>query len=198
MPTERHVQTASALIVLQANLASIAFDYLTRQKLAGSSLTYSIVKQLPIIPPDPYHQPCSWNPESTLGAWVAERLLELSYTSLDTTPLARDLGHNGPPFRWDEERRALLRAELDAAYFHLYGLDREDTEYVLDTFRLVRMRDEKQRGEYRTKRLTLDVYDRMAAAIAGGDPFDTVLDPPPGQGPTHPDRDPSNGGTRSP
>jgi hypothetical protein len=25
-----------------------------------------------------------------------------------------------PPFRWNEDRRFLLRAELDAAFFHLY------------------------------------------------------------------------------
>jgi hypothetical protein len=133
---------------------------------------------------------------NTLGSWVTRRVLELSYTAWEMAPLARDLGHDGPPFRWDEERRALLRAELDAAYFHLYGLGRDDTEYVLDTFRLVRMRDEKQHGEYRTKRLILDVYDRMATAIAGGEPFDTLLDPPPGQGLTHPDRDLSDGGAR--
>jgi hypothetical protein len=85
---------------------------------------------------------------------------------------------------------------LDAAYFHLYGVEREDVDYILETFPIVRRKDEARFGEYRTKRLILDVYDRMAAAIAGGDPFDTVLDPPPGHGPTHPDRDPSDGGTR--
>jgi hypothetical protein len=175
--------------VLQANLTSLALDYLARQKLTGVSLTYSIVKQLPVIPPDPYERPCPWDPLILLGKWVACRVLELSYTAWEMAPLAQDLGESGPPFRWNEERRALLRAELDAAYLHLYGLGREDAGYVLDTFRLVRMRDEKQHGEYRTKRLILNAYDRMAAAMTGGDPFGTLLDPPPGDGPTHPDRD---------
>jgi hypothetical protein len=196
LPTIDRSTTIPFPAALQANLTSFALDYFARQKLAGVSLTYSIVKQLPVIPPDPYDQPSSWDPTATLGAWVAIRVLELSYTAWDMAQLARDLGHDGPPFRWNEERRALLRAELDAAYFHLYGLDREDTEYVLDTFRLVRMRDEKQHGEYRTKRLILEVYDRIAAAMAGKDPFDTLLDPPPGRGPTHPDRDLSDGGAR--
>jgi hypothetical protein len=185
-------------VLLQANLSSLSLDYLARQKLSGTHLTFSIVKQLPVLAPGPYDQPSPWNPAAALGTWVAGHVLELSYTAWDMAPLARDLGHDGPPFRWNEDRRALLRAELDAAYFHLYGLDREDTEYVLDTFRLVRIRDEKQHGEYRTKRSILDVYDRMAVAIADGELFDTVLDPPPGQGPTHPDRDPSHGGTRLP
>jgi hypothetical protein len=185
-------------ILLQANLSSLALDYLTRQKLAGTSLKYFIVKQLPVIPPAPYDQPCAWVLGATLAAWVAPRALELSYTAWDMAPMARVLGHHGPPFRWDEERRALLRAELDAAYFHLYGLDREDTEYVLDTFRLVRMRDEKQHGEYRTKRLILDVYDRMAAAVAGKEPFDTLLNPRPGQGPTHPEHAAPDTGARLP
>jgi hypothetical protein len=183
-------------VLLQANLSSFPLDYLTRQKLSGTHLTFAVLKQLPIIPPAPYARPCPWNPGAALSVWAAARVLELSYTAWDMAPLAGDLGHNGPPFRWDEERRALLRAELDAAYFHLYGLDREDTAYVLDTFRLVRMRDEKQHSEYRTKRLILDVYDRMAVAMAGKEPFDTLLDPPPGQGPKHPDRDLSDGGAR--
>ena len=54
--------------------------------------------------------------------WIAIGILELTYTALDMEPFARDLGDDGPPFRWDPERRSLLRAELDAAFFHLYGV----------------------------------------------------------------------------
>ena len=64
----------------------------------------------------------------------------------------------------DEERRFLLRCELDAAFFHLYGLSHDDTDYVMDTFPIVRKNDEKVHGEYRTKRVILEVYDAMAAA----------------------------------
>lgn len=45
---------------------------------------------------------------------------------------ARDLGHDGPPFAWDEDRRAHLRAELDAFYAHAYGLTRDELRYILD------------------------------------------------------------------
>ena len=96
---------------------------------------------------------------------------------------ADDLGDDGPPFKWDEERRALLRAELDAAYFHLYGIEAGDADYILDTFPIVKRKDEQRYGEYRTKRLILEIYDAMAKAIKTGEPYQTILDPPPGQGP---------------
>src|SRR5205823_5231864 len=82
-------------------------------------------------------------------------------------------------FRWDRDRRAVLRAELDAVFFHLYGLGREDVDYVLGTFSVVRDRDVRVHGEYRTKRLILERYDALAEAIATHKPYETVLDPPP-------------------
>jgi len=81
-----------------------------------------------------------------------------------------------------------LLAELDAAFFHLYGVERDDVDYVLDKFPIVKRKDEVRYGEYRTKRLILEVYDRMAEAIRTGEPYQTILDPPPGQGPRHPAR----------
>ncbi len=44
------------------------------------------------------------------------------------------LPRKSSPFRWDEERRLLLRAEFAAAFFHFYGLNRDDTAYIPDTF----------------------------------------------------------------
>ena len=76
-------------------------------------------------------------------------------------PFARDCGYNGPPFAWDEERRFRLRCELDAAYFHLYQIQREDVEYIMDTFPIVQRKDEQKNGEYRTKRVILEIYDTM-------------------------------------
>jgi hypothetical protein len=56
----------------------------------------------------------------------------------------------------------------------------------MDTFKVVRQKDEQAHGEYRTKRLILDRYDAMADAIRTGKPYQTPLDPPPGHGPRHP------------
>ncbi len=89
------------------------------------------------------------------------------------------MGWSGPPFRWDAARRALLRAELDAAFFHLYGLCRDDADYVLDTFPIVRKHDEKEHGEFRTKRLVLEAYDALAEAARTGRAYVSRLTPPP-------------------
>jgi len=94
-------------------------------------------------------------------------------------PFARDCGYDGPPFRWDAARRFLLRCELDAAFFLLYGIGRDDADYILDTFPVVRRRDEQEHGEYRTKRVILEIYGRMVEATGTGTPYQTILDPPP-------------------
>jgi hypothetical protein len=113
--------------------------------------------------------------------WIICRALELTYTAWDLQQFAQDCGYAGPPFHWDEERRFVLRAELDAAFFHLYGLNQDDTAYILDTFPIVRRKDEqKYNGEYRTKTTILSIYDEMSKAIATGIPFKTHLDPLPG------------------
>jgi hypothetical protein len=161
------------------NLSSFALDYAARQKLAGVNLNYYIFKQLPVLHPSTYAAPTPWSPASTLRDWLLPRVLELTYTAWDLEPFARDVGWDGPPFRWDPARRFLLRAELDAAFFHLYGLSRDDTAYILDTFPIVRKNDEKAHGEYRTKRVILEVYDAMADATRTGTLYPTRLDPPP-------------------
>ncbi|SCL16233.1 Methyltransferase domain-containing protein [Micromonospora nigra] len=146
--------------LLQANLSSYVLDYIVRQKLSGSSLGFFLFKQLPVLPLKIYSESAPWTRAGEhLDAWVTCRILELTYTAHDLAPYARDLGYEGPPFRWDPARRELLRAELDAAYFHLYGIGREDVDYIMETFKVVRQKDEAAHGEYRTKRLILDRYD---------------------------------------
>jgi len=123
-----------------------------------------------------------------LSSWVLAHVLELSYTSRRLRPYASDLGDDGPPFHWDPDRRALLRADLDAGFLHIYGLDRVEAEHVLDSFFVTRKYEEKDLGEFRTKRLVLDAYDRMAEAIAdGGTGWKPLADPPAGHGPRHPE-----------
>ena len=58
--------------------------------------------------------------------FITPRVLELSYTSHAMRLWAEDLGHQGPPFAWDDERRAQLRAELDAFFAMKYGLSRDE------------------------------------------------------------------------
>jgi hypothetical protein len=119
---------------------------------------------------------CSWD------EWTVARVLELTYTAYDLQNFAEDCGYTGEPFRWDEERRFLLRCELDAAYFHLYGIGREDVDYILDTFPIVRRKDEQAHGEYLTRRIILEIYDEMRWAMESGAVYQTRLDPPPANG----------------
>ncbi|ALG06924.1 hypothetical protein [Kibdelosporangium phytohabitans] len=169
---------------LQANLSSLVLDYSARQKHIGVHLNFHVVKQLPVLEPAAYDARTPWQPDQSLGEWISMRVLELSYTAWDMQPYARDLGDDGPPFQWNEERRAQLRAELDAAYLQLYGLDRSDAEHVIDSFFVLRKNEERQYGEFRTRRLVLAAYD----AIAEGE-FVSPLDPAPGLGLRHPGRD---------
>lgn len=173
-------------VLLGAIAASLIFDYAVRQKFAGSNMQYFIVKQIACPPPDQFHAAAPWRHSASLARWLTPYLLELQYTSRRIKPYAEDLGDAGPPFQWDTERRALLRADLDAGFLHIYGLDRNDAEHVLDSFPVVRKYEERDFGEFRTKRLVLDSYDRMAEAIAnGGKGWKPLADPPAGQGPRH-------------
>ena len=152
---------------LLANLNSFAFDYVARQKVQATHLTWYTVEQLPVIVPADYDRRFGATKASDL---VRDHALRLTYTAHDMAPFAHDLGHDGPPFPWDDEERRHLRARLDALYFHLYGLTREDAAYVLDTFPIVRREDEAAFGRYRTRELVLAYMN----ALAAGD-TDTVV-----------------------
>ena len=93
--------------------------------------------------------------------------------------MARSFEYDGPPFRWDEHRRWFLRSELDAAFFHLYGIEREDVDYIMDIFPIVKRNDEREHDGYRTKQVILEVYSEMAEVIKTRKPYQTRLDPPP-------------------
>src|SRR5690606_38442438 len=158
---------------------------IARKAIGGTHLNFYILKQLPVLAPDTYQLSCPWltHDVSRITSWLLPRILELTYTAHDIRPFAQDIGYHGPPFRWDEERRFLLRCELDAAYFHLYGIERDDVDYIMDTFPIVQRKDEEAYGEYRTRRVILEMYDEMAQAMETGQPYQTRLDPPP----AHPD-----------
>jgi hypothetical protein len=164
---------------LYGSLCSFALDYAARQKVGGTSLKYFTMRQFPVLAPSTYKSDAPWQPGMAVRDFLLPRVLELTYTAWSLEPFARDIGYNGPPFHWDPERRFLLRCELDAAYFHLYGLSRDDTEYVMDSFPIVRKHDEKAHREYRTKRVILEIYDAMAKAARAGKRYEDRLDSPP-------------------
>ncbi|MCL5942630.1 MAG: N-6 DNA methylase [Actinobacteria bacterium] len=158
---------AAEAALLCAGLNSFAFDFVARQMTGGTHMSDYVMKQLPFLPPGSFRAPAPWSPDETVADWMLPRVLELVYTSGELQPFARDCGYDGPPFAWDEERRFQLRCELDAAFFHLYGIEREDVEYIMETFPIVRRKDEARFGEYRTKRVVLEEYDELGR-MAGG------------------------------
>ena len=146
---------------LLANFNSFVFDFVARQKIQGTHASWYIVEQLPVITPNSYLRPLG---DRTAADLVRHHVLRLTYTAHDMAPFARDLGHHGPPFPWDPEDRRHLRARLDALYFHLYGLSRDDAAYILSTFPIIQRQDEAEfDGRYRTKDLILAYMNALAA-----------------------------------
>ena len=165
--------TSNLSATIYANLTSLVLDYCARQKLGGTSLTYHYFKQFPILPPTRY--------TPTDLTYIVPRVLELTHTAHNMQAWADDLADYDPrppaqrtlPFVWHPERRAVLRAELDAYYARLYGLSRDELRYILDpadvmgtdypseTFRGLKKNEEKAFGEYRTRRLVLAAWDAM-------------------------------------
>ncbi|MBE7563902.1 N-6 DNA methylase [Acidithiobacillus sp. HP-6] len=153
------------IAALVGNLAAITLDYVARQKIGGVNTNYFHVRQLPVISPEVY--------TDTDLSYIVPRVLELTYTAHDLAPWARDLGYDGEPFAFDTDRRAQLRAELDAYYARLYGLTRDELRYILDpsdimgedypseTFRVLKKNEEREFGEYRTQRLVLAAWDML-------------------------------------
>jgi hypothetical protein len=151
---------------LVALFDSLVFDYVVRQKMAGAAMSHFILRQLPTLPPSAFRI------EDRL--YITNRVLELVYTADDVAPFALDAGYEGPAFGWNDVRRGSLRADLDAYFAHLYGLTRDEIRYVLDpkdvfgedfpseTFRVLKEREEKEYGEYRTRKLVLETFDLLA------------------------------------
>ncbi len=134
---------------------SFMFDWCARQKVAGTHLSVFIFKQLPVL-----------LPSTKLKAEIIGRCLELIYTSWDMRPFAVDCGYDGPPFIWDDERRFQIRCELDAEFFHLYGISRDDADYIMETFPIIKRKDTEKYGNFRTKDRILEIYDQMGTANA--------------------------------
>ena len=163
---------------LYANLSSIPFDYCARQKGGGVHLNYFALRQLPALRPEAYGISARWATPVRIRDWLLPRVLELTYTAWNLKAFAEDCGDDGPPFIWDSGRRLQLRCEIDAAFFHLYGISQDDTARILDTFPVLEKSETRAYGEYRTKRVVLETYDALAAAAAQGIPYDSPLGPP--------------------
>ena len=172
------------LLSLQGVWSSLQLDYVLRQKLSGTNFQFFIMKQLACPPPSAFDETPAWL-DGPLATWLRPRVLELTLTSHALASIASETGNVGMPFRWVPDRRHLIRAEIDAAMFHLFGLDRDEVEHVLSTFTVMNKYDLAEHGDLRTAKTVLAFYDRMADAAATGVPYRTLIDPVPGQGSRH-------------
>ena len=162
-----------------AMLSSLVFDYVARQKVGGSSMALFIMKQQPVLTPDQIPSSMQWQ--------IVKRVAELCYFNHDMDGWASELWEemseeqrselpqlgNQQPWIYNPERRAILQAELDAIFAHLYGLNTEDLRYILDpedvcgkgcineTFRVLKDNELRQYGEYRTKHLVLKAWNKF-------------------------------------
>ena len=159
---------------LAGNLNGYPYDFLVRQKANNAHLNFFIVEQLPTLPPEAYADKCPWSKKETLEEWISDRVLKLTCTAEDMLPLAKACdfkGSRGDGMHiWKEAERAEIRAELDAAYFHLYGIPRDDAEYILSTFSNTGLVPEENRGAQQflwspgsTGQMVLDALDRLVA-----------------------------------
>ena len=167
-----------------AESSTLVHDWAVRQKIGGVHMNAFYRSQLPNFPPSAYT-------EKDI-TFIVPRVLELTYTSYSLKPWAEALGYNGEPFKFDEERRGVLKAELDVFFAKKYGLSEEEFRYILDpkdvkgesfpseSFRTLRDDEISRFGEYRTKRLaleawreqelaSLDTYVRQAAPFVEAD-----------------------------
>jgi hypothetical protein len=149
-------------LCLLANLNSLAYDFVARQKVGGLHLNFFIIEQIPALPPDAYDEKCPWAKSKKLEDWIADRVLKLTCTADDMRPLAEAAGFAPGVWKWKEDERAKLRAELDAAYFHLYKISREDVEYILGTFQGIANEDEEAEAAGKTRQLVLEAFDWMS------------------------------------
>jgi len=158
---------AVASSLLMANMNSLPLDWTARQSVGGANVGFYIVKQLPVLPPSAYLQKITPTSIPYIEL-IMPRVLQLVYTAHDMVSYAEDLGYNGPPFEWDDDRRLVLKCELDAIYAHIYDLERIELEWILDaqhpgvSFPTLKRHEMDKYGEYRTKRLVLEAYDRLA------------------------------------
>ena len=164
---------------LLAMMSSIPFDYVAKQKIGGTHMNLFMLKQLPFLKPQQINEKWQWE--------IVKRVAELCYFNHDLDGWAEELWNeltieqqvelpelgSLSPFIFNPDRRAILQAELDAIFAHLYGLSTDDLRYILDpedicgpgcineTFRVLKDNEIRQFGEYRTKRLVMESWNKF-------------------------------------
>lgn len=152
---------------LLALLNSLVIDFIERIKQASTNVCLFYLKQLPILPPE------AFAPADV--EFIASRVAMLTRTADDINAVWLT---EYPTYTFQEPRERLkIRAELDAYIAKMYGLTREELQYILDpsdvmgsdhhsiTFPGLKNKESELYGEYLTQRLVLEAYDKLAAGV---------------------------------
>jgi hypothetical protein len=146
---------------------SFCVDYLIRKKVA-LSLSYTVLDSMPF-------------PRLLIDHPIAARLGRLALLLTCTAPEMTSYWNNMSAYGWcervpnnatppgiiDQDARAIARAEIDAIVAHdVFGISVDELVSILDTFPVLRRREERTYGEYRTKRLVLQAYNQLTGPIA--------------------------------
>ena len=143
---------ARTAAVVLACMNSLVCDFVARLRFTGRHLNVTTFAQLPI-------------PKWVDVSFVVPRVVELTYTGICLKHFAEECGFHGAPFSWDSSRRAQLRCELDAAFAHFYGLTADDLAYALGTFSVLRSREERELGVFRTRDTALDIFESIRQTL---------------------------------
>ena len=163
-------------LALLAVWNSFAFDFVARQKVGGTHLKYFTMRQLPMPTPGSLAQVTPWGRSCHVDDWLADRVLALLLDTADMEPLRNDFQASWPSGPWVASFRREARAELDAACFILFGVRRDDVDYIMESFGGVKRKDVAAFGTFRTKELILANYDAMQVAIDSGKPYMSPFD----------------------
>jgi hypothetical protein len=161
MPIGHKAKDAALLL---ANMSSLILDYSARMKVGGLNFNFFIFKQLPVIEPSRYSQQDR--------SFILSRVVSLSCNAEDMRRFLQEVEPDRDIVAFDEDERAKAQAELDAYYAKLYGLNREELQFVLEpesikpgypseTFSVLKRNEVREFGEYRTQRLVLEAWDKL-------------------------------------
>lgn len=155
------VKNARVACFVLGALNSLIVDFIARQRFSGRHLNVTTFSQLPL----PY--------KFLYQEEIIYRVASLLNLNEKFKPLLAELNISDDCFSVDENIRSIYRAELDAYYARLYGLNRDELRYILDpidvmgedypdeTFRALKNSEIRKFGEYRTQRLVLEAWDAL-------------------------------------
>jgi len=151
-------ELANLAPVLPAVFSSLPLDFIARFKAGGVNLSFFIVEQLPVPGPATFLEHPPWDPYHSWAEWISLRAAAL----IESDDLRLGDGSTVSRDPWDARRRENLRAELDAGLFHFYGFTFDETEYALNSFTVLRDKEMREVGDFRSRRLALKEYEKLA------------------------------------